>query len=145
MSAARLRIISLYNADEKRFFKQVLKGRRKGVLRREMNTFQSEGKLLRCPLQDKLFPSGSLGELFGGQSPTSWLPGAAGLHQSRAATAFCVGSFPPEQTDGFRDLILFLKKKGHFTASGQAFPLEHFLPRASSNEFTITLLTSRFP
>lgn len=81
-------------------------------MRREMNTFQSEGKVLRCPLQDKLFPSGSLGELFGGQSPTSWLPGAAGLHQSRAATAFCVGSFPP---------------------------------RASSNEFTITLLTSRFP
>lgn len=72
-------IISRYNADGKRFFKQVLKGRRKGVLRREMNAFQSEGKVLRCPLQDKLFPSGFLGELFGGKSrDVSWAASESG-------------------------------------------------------------------
>lgn len=67
---------------------------------------------MRRPLLGiKLFPSSSLGEQNRDVSAALCSSGGRGGDQSRAATVFCVGSFPP---------------------------------RVSSNEFTITLLTTRF-
>lgn len=119
---ARLRIFNLYNADGKRFLRQVLKREEKGCVEKWDECFPiTSSEVLRRPLQDKLFPlEFSPRAVLREESRRLSCLVPVVLDQSRAATAFCVGSFPPGQTDKFGDFNLFIK--GCFTARGRAFP-----------------------